>query len=50
VLKLGDQPTGTLMELATALNKHQPGDKVQLTYQRGGKRFTVEVTLAARGG
>ena len=48
-LKLGDQPTGTLMELATALNKHQPGDKVQLVYQRGGKQFTVEVTLAARG-
>jgi membrane-associated protease RseP (regulator of RpoE activity) len=50
VLKLGDQPTGTLMELATALNKHKPGDKVQLIYQRGGKKITVEITLAARGG
>jgi hypothetical protein len=50
VLKLGDQPTGTLMELSTALNSHKPGDKVKLTYRRADKEITIEVTLGARGG
>ena len=50
VLKLGDQPTSTLMELATALNSHKPGDKVKLIYRRGNKEITTEVTLGARGG
>jgi hypothetical protein len=50
VLKLGDQPTGTLMELSTALNSHKPGDKVKLVYQRDGKQITIDITLAARGG
>jgi hypothetical protein len=50
VLKLGDQPTGTLMELSTALNSHKPGDKVKLTYRRGDKEITTEVTLGTRGG
>ncbi|MDB5320046.1 MAG: peptidase [Phycisphaerales bacterium] len=50
VLKLGDQATGTLMELSTALNSHKPGDKVKLIYRRGAKEVTTEITLAARGG
>jgi hypothetical protein len=50
VLKLGDQPTGTLMELSTALNSHKPGDKVKLVYRRGTKEITTEITLATRGG
>jgi hypothetical protein len=50
VLKLGDQATGTLMELSTALNSHKPGDKVKLIYRRGAKEITTEITLAARGG
>ncbi|WP_327296543.1 MULTISPECIES: trypsin-like peptidase domain-containing protein [unclassified Streptomyces] len=29
---------------------HKPGDKVQLTYKRGGKEHTVEVTLGQRKG
>ncbi|MBN0043212.1 trypsin-like peptidase domain-containing protein [Streptomyces actuosus] len=29
---------------------HQPGDKVTLTYERGGKSHTVQLTLGARSG
>jgi hypothetical protein len=50
VLKLGDKPTGTLMELSAALAAHKPGDKVKLVYRRGGKEMEKEITLAARGG
>ena len=50
VLKLGDQPTSTLMELSTALNVHKPGDKVKLVYKRGEKEITTEITLGSRGG
>jgi hypothetical protein len=50
VLKLGDKPTGTLMELSTVLASHKPGDKVKLVYRRGGKEVETEITLAARGG
>jgi S1-C subfamily serine protease len=49
VLKLGDKPTGTLMELSAALVAHKPGDKVKLVYKRGEKILTADITLAARG-
>lgn len=29
---------------------HQPGDKVTITYERGGKEHTVDVTLGSRVG
>jgi hypothetical protein len=50
VLKLGDKPTGTLMELSAVLASHKPGDKVKLVYRRGEKVMTADVTLAGRGG
>jgi S1-C subfamily serine protease len=50
VLKLGDKPTSTLMELSTVLAAHKPGDKVKLVYRRGGKQMETEITLGARGG
>jgi S1-C subfamily serine protease len=33
-------------ELIALIRSHAPGDKVQLTYQRGGKSTTVQLTLA----
>jgi Zn-dependent M28 family amino/carboxypeptidase len=50
ILELGGMPTGTLMELTTAIGAKKPGDKVKLVYQRGGQKVTTEVTLGARGG
>jgi C-terminal processing protease CtpA/Prc len=50
VLKLGEHPTSTLMELSTALASQKPGDKVKLVYRRGEKERTVEVTLGERKG
>jgi hypothetical protein len=50
LLKMGDQPTSTLMELSNVLASHKPGDKVRLVYRRGTKEMTAEITLAARGG
>jgi hypothetical protein len=50
ILKLGDKPTGTLMELSSALASYKPGDKVKLVYRRGGKEMTAEITLGERRG
>jgi Zn-dependent M28 family amino/carboxypeptidase len=50
VLKLGDKPTGTLMELSSALASFKPGDKVKLVFKRGDKERTVEITLGERRG
>jgi hypothetical protein len=50
VLRLGDHPTTTLMELSTALAAQKPGDKVKLVYRRGDKERTVEITLGERKG
>lgn len=36
------------LEISGALASAQPGDKVQLTYVRGGKETTTEVTLSAQ--
>jgi putative serine protease PepD len=35
-------------ELRSAINGHGPGDRVSITYVRGGQRHTVQVTLAER--
>jgi hypothetical protein len=50
LLKLGDKPTSTLMELSGVLASHKPGDKVKLVYRRGAKQMEADITLAARGG
>jgi putative serine protease PepD len=35
-------------EMQSAIDAHQPGDEVELTYVRGGKRHTVTITLGTR--
>ncbi len=48
IIKLGEDFIENLRGYSNALKKHQPGDKVQLTYQREGKSYTTELVLVAR--
>ena len=50
VLKLGEHPTTTLMELSNALASQKPGDRVKLVYKRGDKEQSVMITLGERKG
>ncbi|MQY03621.1 S1C family serine protease [Actinomadura macrotermitis] len=47
IVKMGDQPIESSPDLLAQVRSHAPGDKVKLTYQRGGKETTVELTLGA---
>jgi putative serine protease PepD len=35
-------------DLTRAIDSHKPGDKISVTYKRGGSEHTVELTLATR--
>jgi hypothetical protein len=48
ITKIGDKPTGTLMEMSSVLATHKPGDKVKVVYLRGGKEAVVDVVLGER--
>jgi putative serine protease PepD len=45
VTKVGDRPIDSADALIAAIRSHQPGQKVLLTYARGGKTLTTTVTL-----
>ncbi|WP_299530881.1 S1C family serine protease [uncultured Streptomyces sp.] len=45
VTKIGDTPVTTITSLSEALAALEPGEKVTVTYTRGGERRTAEVTL-----
>lgn len=45
VIKVDDNAVGSGTDLAAAVRAHQPGDRVKLTYLRGGKQSTVTVTV-----
>jgi putative serine protease PepD len=47
ITKLGDRTITTAEELIVAVRSHDVGDQVQLTYIRGGKSYTVTLTLTA---
>jgi putative serine protease PepD len=54
-LKAGDVITGinghdiaSGDDLSAAINSYKPGDKLQVTYQRGGSEHTTSVTLGTR--
>jgi S1-C subfamily serine protease len=48
ITALDGRAVRTASELQNAVDSKRPGDKVTLTYVRGGQRHTVDVTLAAR--
>lgn len=50
ITKLDDHVIDSGPTLIGEIWTHQPGDKVTITYERGGKTHTVEVTLASRVG
>lgn len=45
ITKIGDTDITTITSLAEALAAEKPGDKVAVTYTRGGTEKTVDVTL-----
>ncbi|MGX2997675.1 S1C family serine protease [Streptomyces sp. JNUCC 64] len=45
ITRVADQPVPTLTALAEVLAGEKPGDRVAVTYLRGGDESTVEVTL-----
>ncbi|MFF3345715.1 S1C family serine protease [Streptomyces sp. NPDC002779] len=50
ITKLDDRVIDSGPTLIGEIWTHQPGDKVQLTYERDGKTRTVELTLGSRVG
>ncbi|MFF7161569.1 S1C family serine protease [Streptomyces sp. NPDC008086] len=50
ITKLDDTVIDSGPTLIGEIWTHQPGDKVTITYERGGQTHTVDVTLAARTG
>lgn len=50
ITKLDDTAIDSGPTLISEIWQHRPGDKVTLTYERGGKEHTVEVTLGQREG
>jgi S1-C subfamily serine protease len=48
IVQIGDEQIKSGGDVATAVRKHQPGQKVTVTYVRGSDRRTAEVTLVER--
>jgi S1-C subfamily serine protease len=50
IVAIDGRPVGSADDVFRALDRHQPGDVMQVTIVRQGRRATVAVTLgAARG-
>ncbi|WP_031071766.1 S1C family serine protease [Streptomyces sp. NRRL S-118] len=50
IIKFGNRAIDSGPTLISEIWTHQPGDSVPLTYKRGGKESTVQVTLGERKG
>ncbi|MFC9680211.1 S1C family serine protease [Streptomyces sp. NPDC056948] len=50
ITKLDDRVIDSGPTLIGEIWTHKPGDKVTITYERGGKQQTVDVTLGSRSG
>ncbi|MBV8981170.1 MAG: trypsin-like peptidase domain-containing protein [Acidimicrobiia bacterium] len=48
IQKFGGDTVSSADDLSAAVRKHQPGDKVDVTYQRGNQKLTASVTLGSR--
>jgi S1-C subfamily serine protease len=48
VVKFGGDTISSADDLSAAVRKHQPGEKVDVTYQRGNQKSTASVTLGSR--
>ncbi|WP_433477406.1 trypsin-like peptidase domain-containing protein [Spirillospora sp. CA-142024] len=47
ITKVDDKPIEDATDLIAQIRSRAPGDRVKITYQRGGKESTAEVTLGA---
>jgi putative serine protease PepD len=50
IVDVDGEPVGSFEEFVVSIRSHQPGETVQLTVQRGGDEFQVDVTLGATVG
>ena len=48
VVEIGGQPVRDADDLSAVVNDHKPGEKVQVTVERGGERRTLTVTLGTQ--
>jgi serine protease Do len=48
IIKIDDTDIATSEELATAIQKHSPGDQVTITYMRGQNTLTATATLGQK--
>jgi putative serine protease PepD len=48
VIAVDDKTISSGDDLTRAIDAHKPGDKITLTYKRGGSEHSVELTLATR--
>jgi S1-C subfamily serine protease len=48
ITKLGNDDIATSDALGAAVRKHQPGERVDVAYQRGSDKRTTAVTLGSR--
>ena len=48
VVEVDDEPIDGMKRLIAVVNRHEPGDRLQLRCRRNGRAFTVTVKLAAR--
>ncbi|MFB4299289.1 S1C family serine protease [Actinomadura sp. NTSP31] len=47
ITKVDDQPIEDATDLIAQIRSRAPGDRIKVTYQRGGKESTVEITLGS---
>ncbi|WP_433246575.1 trypsin-like peptidase domain-containing protein [Actinomadura nitritigenes] len=47
ITKVDDQPIEDATDLIAQIRSRAPGDRIKVTYQRGGKETTVEITLGS---
>ncbi|MFN8239920.1 MAG: Do family serine endopeptidase [Bacteroidales bacterium] len=45
VVRFNNVPVSTMAELQLQIGKYRPGDKAEITYNRGGREVTVPITL-----
>jgi Peptidase family M28/PDZ domain/PA domain len=48
IVKVGERSIGTIYDYMESMDKHKPGDKVEVVVKRDGKDVTLPVTLGSR--
>jgi S1-C subfamily serine protease len=48
IVKFGNDDISSSDDLSAAVRRHQPGDKVDVTFMRGNQRMTATATLGSR--